>query len=96
MSVLGPKLAGGIKTTDGVFAANLLSSVALDEMARVPLFDKELEDEDDDEEDNDKKIKTKDDNGIYILLCVFIYICIYMYIYIYIYLYINKCMSISI
>lgn len=32
MSVLGPKLAGGIKTTDGVFAANLLSSVALDEV----------------------------------------------------------------
>eukprot|EP00596_Hydrurales_sp_CCMP1899_P004560 CAMPEP_0119036624 /NCGR_PEP_ID=MMETSP1177-20130426/4459_1 /TAXON_ID=2985 /ORGANISM="Ochromonas sp, Strain CCMP1899" /LENGTH=248 /DNA_ID=CAMNT_0006996773 /DNA_START=537 /DNA_END=1283 /DNA_ORIENTATION=+ len=62
MSVLGPKLAGGIKTTDGVFAANLLSTEALEEMARVPLFDKELEDEDDDE-DNDK-IKTKDDNGL--------------------------------
>lgn len=37
MSVLGPKLAGGIKTTDGVFAANLLSSVALDEVGEFDI-----------------------------------------------------------
>lgn len=55
-TVLGPKLAGGITTTEGTFVADLLSTVLLDEMVAVPVDERFDDEESDDDEDDGEEI----------------------------------------